>query len=74
MPIDGCHGPVIKAVPNWEFWLNSLLANILGWIFTKLHKMIGHGSVTVPIDGRQGPLIFVEIDRGVCGMSRKLFY
>ena len=24
--------------------------------------IIGHGSVTVLIDGRQGPLIFLEID------------
>ena len=31
--------------------------HILGRIFTKLDMMNGHGSVTMPIDGRHGPVI-----------------
>ena len=44
-----------------SFWLISRLVNvlgrILGRIFTKLDMMNGHGSVTMPIDGRHGPVI-----------------
>ena len=54
---EGLRRPQRLWLANFVVRLVNVLGQNLGRIFTKLDMMNGHGSVTIPIDGRHGPVI-----------------